>query len=91
VGFLFKISAAPLHNWSPARHFRKMSWWAKLSNSGNALKIIVPSYNRNIISGWTNHSGMVTNYNMNENEMGYRGSKSVFLINTYCKRATSRR
>jgi NADH-ubiquinone oxidoreductase chain 2 len=24
VGFLFKIAAAPLHNWSPAKHFGKM-------------------------------------------------------------------
>jgi LAGLIDADG endonuclease len=29
------------------------------------------------MSGWTNHSGMVTSLNMSENEMGNRGSKSI--------------
>jgi hypothetical protein len=82
VGFLFKISAAPLHNWSPAKHFGKMLWWVKLSNSGDTLKLIIPNYNWKIISGWINHSGTVTSYKMSENEMGYRGSKSVFLSNT---------
>ena len=24
IGFLFKIGSAPLHNWSPAKHFGKM-------------------------------------------------------------------
>jgi hypothetical protein len=35
-----------------------------------------PNYNRKIISGWSNYSGMVIRHKMNENEMGYRGSKS---------------
>ena len=30
------------------------------------------------MSGWSNYSGMVTSQKMNENEMGYRGSKSEF-------------
>jgi len=41
---------------------------------------MVPSYSRKAISGWTNYSGMVTSHKMSENEMGYRGSKSVFTI-----------
>uniref|UniRef100_UPI002A83693A LAGLIDADG endonuclease n=1 Tax=Pappia fissilis TaxID=1040649 RepID=UPI002A83693A len=50
--------------------------WAQLSNSGDTLKIIVPSHNGNVMCGCSNYSGMVTSYDMNENEMGYRGSKS---------------
>ena len=38
VGFLFKIAAAPLHNWSPDRGLGKSSIVGiKLSNSGNTL------------------------------------------------------
>ena len=48
----------------------------KLSNSGEPLKLIVPSYSRKAISGQNNYLGKVTSYKMNENEMGYRGSKS---------------
>jgi hypothetical protein len=54
----------------------------KLSNSGDALKHMVPSYSRKIISGWSNDPCMVTSYMMIENEMGYRGSKSVLPIRT---------
>ena len=50
--------------------------WAQLSNSGDTLKIIVPSHNGNVMSGLKNHLGTVTSYDMNESEMGYRGSKS---------------
>ena len=42
---------------------------------------MVPSYSRKAISGWNNYSGMVISYKMNENEMGYRGSKSEFNFN----------
>nr|YP_009072363.1 truncated LAGLIDADG endonuclease [Sclerotinia borealis]AIJ56801.1 truncated LAGLIDADG endonuclease [Sclerotinia borealis] len=51
--------------------------WVKLPNSGDALKLLVPSFNWKVISGWTNYSGMVTSQKMVEREMGYRGSKSV--------------
>jgi len=37
---------------------------------------LVLSYSRKAISGWNNNSCMVTSQKMNENEMGYRGSKS---------------
>ena len=50
--------------------------WAQLSNSGDTLMIIVPSHNGNVMSGLKNYLGMVTSYDMNESEMGYRGSKS---------------
>ena len=50
----------------------------KLSNSGDTLKLIVPSSIRKYISGQNNYLGMVTSYKMIESEMGYRGSKSEF-------------
>jgi hypothetical protein len=51
----------------------------KLSNSGEALKLRVPSYSRKAISGQNNYLGMVTSPKMSENEMGDRGSKSEFI------------
>ena len=54
----------------------------KLSNSGNTLKLMVPSYIRKGISGWINHPCTVISHKMSENKMGYRGSKSVFLSDT---------
>ena len=54
----------------------------KLSNSGDTLKHIIPSYSRKAISGWSNYPGMVIRYMISENKMGYRGSKSVLLNST---------
>ena len=56
--------------------FRETLNWLLLSNSGEPLKLIVPSYSRKAICGQNNYLGKVTSYKMNENEMGYRGSKS---------------
>jgi len=79
------------HN--PAERCRNSLKWEKLSNSGDPLKFLVPSYNRKVISGWTNYSdnlfGIFINYKINkvtsqkmiEREMGYRGSKSVRDLN----------
>jgi uncharacterized protein YfkK (UPF0435 family) len=60
----------------PADWSGKSILWAQLSNSEEALKIIVPSHNGNVMSGWSNLSGMVTSYDMMETEMGNCGSKS---------------
>jgi NADH:ubiquinone oxidoreductase subunit 2 (subunit N) len=80
VGFLFKISAAPFHFWSPERGLGKSSTvGSKLSNSGNTLELQVPSYIRKDISGWTNHSGMVTSLKASEKNVGNRGSKPTIL------------
>lgn len=38
---------------------------------------MVPNYSWKIICGWTNYSGMVINHKIRENEMEYRGSKSI--------------
>ena len=37
------------------------------------------------MSGWSNYSGTVTSQKMSENEMGYRGSKSVACNTTAVK------
>ena len=71
---------------TPALRCRISHMWVKLSNSGDPLKLLVPSYNRKVICGWTNYSDFfyscdyknkVTSQKMIENEMGYRGTKSV--------------
>lgn len=66
-------------------HFIGVALWenvamgGKLSNSGNFLKLLIPSCSWKTISGWTNYSGKVTSQKMSENEMDNRGSKSVIL------------
>ena len=54
----------------------------KLSNSGDILKLMIPSYSRKVISGQINYLGMVTSHKMSENEMDYRGSKSEYLMDS---------
>ena len=63
----------------------KRVYGGKLSNSGELLKLKVPSYNWKIISGWINYSGMVTSLKMSENSMDNRGSKSAILKNIVVK------
>lgn len=83
IGFLFKVSAAPFHFWSP-------DWWSgkssktlsscirgQLPNSGDTLELKVPSYSWKTISGWINYSCMVITLKTSENTGGNRGSKSV--------------
>jgi hypothetical protein len=70
-GIYFQDSA------TPAKRFGKSLVWAKLSNSGDSLKIMVPNCSRKTTSGWSNYSCTVISHNMIEREMGYRGSKSM--------------
>jgi hypothetical protein len=74
VGYLFKVSAAP------AVWCRKSLVWVKLSNSGDSLKLLIPSCSRKAISGWINHSCMVISQKISEKKMGYRGSKSAYAV-----------
>ena len=60
--------------------FGKTLNWLKLPNSGDSLKLMIPSYFRKIISGQNNYLGTVTSHKMSENEMDYRGSKSEYLM-----------
>ena len=86
VGFLFKVSAAPFHFWSPEGWCGKSSitpsscLWDKLPNSGDPLEIQVPSYSIKAIGEWTNHSCKVTTLEASEKNMGNRGSKSVTVL-----------
>jgi len=66
-----------LHDKFDRRDIFKM--WVKLSNSGDVLKILIPSHSWKIMSGWINYSGKVTSQNMIENEMDNRGSKSDII------------
>ena len=79
IGFLFKVSAAPFHFWSPAQRFGKSFIRELLPNSGDTLELLVPSYSRKVISGWSNYSGMVISQKNPEREVGNRGSKSDML------------
>ena len=74
VFLLLNFILAP-HN--PKNWIGKSIIWEKLPNSGDALKILVPSHIWKYMSGWTNYSGMVTSQNIYESLIGNRGSKSV--------------
>ena len=76
-----KQLAAHQRRVGPVKWFGKSLLWVKLSNSGEALKTIVPNYIRKAISGWSNYSCKVISYSMSENKMGYRGSKSTIKYN----------
>ena len=63
---------------NPMAKFGKLfQTWVKLPNSGNLLKLLIPSNSRKAISGWSNYSGKVTSQKILERGMEYRGSKSV--------------
>nr|YP_009945111.1 hypothetical protein [Monilinia laxa]QOE17475.1 hypothetical protein [Monilinia laxa] len=51
--------------------------WDKLSNSGNLLKLLIPSHSCKRIGGWINNSCMVITQLIIERLMDYRGSKSA--------------
>nr|YP_010424038.1 hypothetical protein NQV51_mgp17 [Aspergillus sclerotioniger]USH57637.1 hypothetical protein [Aspergillus sclerotioniger] len=57
----------------------------KLSNSGELLKLKIPSHNRKIVGGWSNYSGKVISLKMSENKMDDRGSKSAICENIVVK------
>ena len=57
----------------------KRVYGGKLSNSGELLKLKVPSHIWKFMGGWSNYSGMVTTLKMRENKMDNRGSKSAIV------------
>ena len=72
----------------PAFWFGKSDVWVILSNSGDTLELMVPTFIWKGVSGWTNHSCKVTSHKAYESNVGYRGSKSTvvnFLLNTVVK------
>ncbi len=73
-------------NNSPAEGYRKpLQYWVLWPNSGDLLKLLIPSYIRKGISGWANYLCMVISQKMIEREMEYRGSKSVICENLSVK------
>src|SRR4051812_24356869 len=67
-----------LMDWADKCYGKTLNW-LKLSNSGDTLKLMIPSASRKAICGQNNYLGTVTSHKMSENEMGYRGSKSDFF------------
>jgi len=57
--------------------FRNYLLWDQLLNSWNALKLTIPNYNWEIISGWINSLCMVISIKIIEKEMGNQGFKSI--------------
>jgi hypothetical protein len=80
VFLVVNLILAP-HN--PRIWFGKSKIWDKLSNSGELLKLLIPSDNGNIFRGWINYSGMVTSQEIFERVMGNRGSKSIIIQKDY--------
>lgn len=64
----------------PAKCSGKTFFGCKLSNSGEPLKLMVPSYSRKAISGWSNYPCTVISQKIDEKKMGNRGSKSDFTV-----------
>jgi hypothetical protein len=62
----------------PAKCYGKTLIGSKLPNSGDPLKLMIPSYSQKAISGWINYPCKVTSHKIVENKMGNRGSKSAF-------------
>ena len=61
-------------------------WRVKQSNSWNILKLILPSFSWEIISGWANHSGKVTIYKISKNKIDNHGSKfTIIKVNIVLK------
>jgi hypothetical protein len=76
ISTLIHIFSTDYMSEDPALCFGKTFIGFKLSNSGELLKLLVPSYSRKVISGWTNYPCMVTSKKIDENQMDNRGSKS---------------
>jgi hypothetical protein len=84
VLFLFINLVFAPHN--PVVWFGKSKIWDKqLSNSGDSLKLLIPSIYWKINCGWINHSCKVTGQKMNESEIGNRGLKSGIYNNIAVK------
>jgi hypothetical protein len=77
LALIFLIVNLILAPHNPVYWFGKSIIWEKLSNSGEALKLLILNYIWKYISGWSNYSGIVTSQKIIERAMGNRGSKSV--------------
>lgn len=75
--FIVSILILQLTSFYPAAQCGILQSWVRLSNSGELLKIMIPSVIQKVKSGWGNYSSMVTSHNMSENKMDNRGCKSI--------------
>ena len=100
ISSLIHIFSIDYMSEDPAECFGKRFKWDKLSNSGDILKLLVPSHSRKAMSGWTNHPCTVISLKIDENQMDNRGSKSEFLQDSvkeqrvdgsYCIKASTSR
>ena len=82
ISSLIHIFSTDYMSEDPAECFGKTFKWGKLPNSGDTLKLLIPSYSRKALSGQNNYLDTVISQEINESEMGYRGSKSVLLNST---------
>ena len=74
ISFFIQIYSLEYLGQDPQENFRNKG--TKLPNSGDTLKLMVPSYIRKGVSGWSNDPCKVTSQKIDENQIGYRGSKS---------------
>ena len=75
--FIVSMLILQLTSFFPAVQYGVLQSWVQLSNSGELLKIMIPSVIQKVNSGWGNYSGKVTSHNMSGNEMDNRGYKSI--------------
>ena len=80
ISSLIHIFSTDYMKEDPAKCSGKTFIGCKLSNSGEPLKLMVPSYSRKAISGWSNYPCTVISQKIDEKKMGNRGSKSDFII-----------
>ena len=100
ISSLIHIFSTDYMSEDPAECLGKTFKWGKLSNSGDILKLQVPSQSRKAMSGWTNHPCTVISLMIDENQMDNRGSKSEFVTDSvkeqrvdgsYCIQASTSR
>jgi hypothetical protein len=78
ISLLIHIFSTDYMSEDPAKCYGKTLIGYKLPNSGDTLKLLVPSYSQKAISGWSNYPCTVITQKIDEKKMGNRGSKSVF-------------
>ena len=82
ISSLIHIFSTDYMSEDPAECCGKTFKWGKLPNSGDILKLQVPSHSRKVMSGWRNDPCTVISLKIYENQMDNRGSKSEFVTNS---------
>ena len=82
ISSLIHIFSTDYMSEDPAECCGKTFKWGKLPNSGDILKLQVPSHSRKVMSGWRNDPCTVISLKIDENQMDNRGSKSEFVTDS---------